>query len=237
MDKKGIEKKYLMELIVFLAVTIVIIGATIIIWQKLQGPTKIEVLRNKVEIASITKDFTFGASVLPQDYFRCGTERVYLFEDSREELSNELLEKAYATWYGYGEGKIDFVSNWADSYFSLIENPACYICYITSNDKVFGPSDEWKQFLGKSKYSGFDGPIYIKDDKVSDDPTGLEIGPNKPLFIGYTIWKVPSIEKDDSFGEIAFKLSFYRTGYVAGAFVLSDQELNNFCKKEIFIDI
>lgn len=246
MNKKGLGKKYLLDILVFVLITIVLVGATYTIWNNLQTPTKVELLRNKVELASKVKDFTFGSSILPQEYFSCGTERLYWTERNRKEVADLMNKHSQATWYAYGEGKIDFIGDWADDYFTLVENPACYVCYVARNGNELGPSPEWKRYLiDESVYTDSNfNPIYDLNDNTlfqidsnSFEPGNLKIGPNDPVFIGYSIWKTISFDERDSRFLWALKAPFKKEGFLGVAFVLDSQELNEFCKKEIFIDV
>ena len=263
------EKKYVLELVIFVATVIVIVGAVRTLLANTEGPTNLEILRSKLELMEKTKSFTFGAS-LPQEYFRCETERLYWFEDNKEDLSKKLLQKGYGSWYAYGEGKIDFASEWAGNYFSSEENPACYVCAVVTNSHSL--SGDWSDYLIGSKnqywtkderfrpwyfYDGkHEGPILSGAETYLQPDDHLEISPNKPVYIGASIWKTrpeyfdgpkfvwvrPSFSPVDlpiPLSAIKFALfSPLKKGtIVLIPFVMNSDSLNRFCKEEIFIDV
>ena len=210
MNKKGLGAEQAVEIVLFLAAAIVIIGAVIVYVPKLQGASEAEGLRAKVELAVKGKNLIGGISLASPETFRCGTKRLYWNENTLEDVADNIKDETYVAWYAYGEGRLDFISNWAGEYFKSEENPACYVCSIATNSKYFGPNEKWNLYLvgENNEYweeDEFFRSYYFYDPKQGEPLFGikaqeyyifpndkLDIGPDDPLFIGVSIVKFNS---------------------------------------------
>ncbi len=275
--KKGLVEGHLLEILIFAVGLIVVVGASVLLVRNLENISDLSVVRTKVELAARTKELALGATVGPAN-FQCNTKREYLVEKDFVKLTDKIKKRTYDVWYAYGEGKIDFVSDWADEYFTYVENPACYVCYIVSNSEEFDKDENWNKFLvGKNnKYWEKDElfrPFYYYDpERKVEFLTGeydpqlaksillngngfifpikrLEIGPDEPIFIGVSILKVNpdiidlllpgvSLLRVTTEG-ITYPLfsRIKKSQFTLIPFAMNQDSVNEFCKKEIFIDV
>jgi hypothetical protein len=181
LDKKGIEKDFILWMIIILASAILIIYFMISSGTIAKSKATIDTCRLSVDFVGKGKIFEteLSSSPLGLNELNCATEQKEVKTDDVEKIKATLAQAMFECYYEFGEGKIDFVSSHTEKFKGGSTN-VCFLCSemnfnekaskasITYADldlymkyhKPFGSDRTYAQLLNR-KGAGLDVPFNL----------------------------------------------------------------------------
>lgn len=245
LDKKGegfTVKKLVTIILVLVAFIIVLFFTTNLFGGTIKKSADPYVCRTNVELAALPKKLGLSG---PKDV-ECGVRTIV--EDVAEDYEKQkkiLANEMYNCWFQYGEGKIDFTTNWQGAGFSDIN--ICYICSSIYFEKSNPLDKESLDDALKDKSTTL-GKTYFEvlnkkwnfGKKETNQIVSTELD---PIYVTYLIVKFHESPEDwakQPFGvrlKSMFGLIFYRSGFEAKLLVANKEDIKELCGDNIYPEV